>query len=293
MGQAKQKRILGIPKVKEVAVTGDQLAAIKNNLNPQKYENVNDIISDFLKKVNNPQPVKPLISIVTIYDEANEKEWLDGFIDNLPVVENGLIELILCKCIQGEPDEIKTPAIHKNGVKIYYMRCFYDTWNFAEARNAARKSATGEWIISLDTDELLLQHQIGGIMRALKSAPDTLGAIALTVFSHVFDPVSKGMQYLPKTAYRIFRNVPEIYFQSKAHECIDFTLKESGYDAVPSTFMIYHLGYEKRDANNMRQKLQRNYDLLVDERRNTSNPKIKEYAAKFAYDTEKILKQIN
>lgn len=71
MGQAKQKRILGIPKVKEVTVTGDQLTAIKNNLNPQKYENVNDIISDFLKKVNNPQPTKPLISIVTIYYDAN------------------------------------------------------------------------------------------------------------------------------------------------------------------------------------------------------------------------------
>jgi hypothetical protein len=47
---------------------------------------------------------KPLLSIVTIFDTANEKKWLEQFIDRLPSLPEmhlGLIEIVMCKNEQG------------------------------------------------------------------------------------------------------------------------------------------------------------------------------------------------
>lgn len=77
--------------------------------------------------------------------------------------------------------------------------------NFAEARNYAKSKATGDWILSIDADEVL---EKGGVMKIRRAIGKTKG--------NSIDVIIKG----GKTAYffpKIFRNKPEIFWKGKAH----------------------------------------------------------------------------
>ena len=132
------------------------------------------------------------------------------------------------------------------------------TGSFADARNISFEAATGDWIVYLDADEVLVAEDV-----------DRLRAITGRVWREAF--------YLVETNYtgeqgdgaamntvplRIFRNRPRYRFEGRLHEQIAHHLPTYATSRIEHTpIRIEHFGYlgAVRDA---KEKSRRNLDLL-------------------------------
>ena len=271
---------------------------------------INEIISgetptSFLEAVKSGEvqttPVSgkiPTISIVTIFNKANAAEWLEQYMEKLPVLVGhsiGEIEVILCETIHD-------PKAPENGLMpiesceliggMNYKKTSYiynSEFNYADARNAAKYFAEGEWILSLDTDEYLLKEQLPELVDMVHNAPISAGGISVTVFSHI--RVEDKYQRDAQACVRLFRNDRRIVWQSQIHEVVSFSIQRAGYLILDSTITIYHRGYEcKQDG--IRAKLERNKLGLMREILTTNDPAIRAHADDYLSRTVLLLDSI-
>lgn len=243
-----------------------------------RTKQLKDVLSEISNDIEteNANEAKPLLSIVTIYDEANERKWLRKYLSNIPHCETDEVEVILCKTFKGKPDSVSLPEnTVQNGVKITYCAVCYDEWNFSDARNAAKMAATGEWILSLDTDEYIIQNQIERIFTTIQSKPKKVGAVEVSIVSHI--PCTEKKTPEVTRATRLFRNDTAINWQSRIHETVQFSLEEEGFlTDNDSTITLMHEGYEISDSE-MIKKLERNLDLIMNEYAFTKKQQIRDY----------------
>lgn len=108
----------------------------------------------------------------------------------------------------------RTPVIAQElGAKVYHFPWQDD---FAVARNEALKYATGEWILVLDADEILVPEVIPSLLRAI-TLPDYL-LINLIRYE-------AGATQSPYSLIsRLFRKHPQLYFSRPYHAIIDDSL---------------------------------------------------------------------
>lgn len=182
-----------------------------------------------------------------------------------------------------ERHELQKSSIHSNS-----------DFNYADARNASKYYAEGEWILSLDTDEYLLKEQLPELVSTVRSAPISVGGILVTLFSHIQD--GEKFHRDAQASVRLFRNDRRIVWQSQIHEIVFFSIQQAGYLIKDSTITIYHRGYEcKRDG--LIGKLERNKEGLMREILTTKNPVIKDHANEYLRRTvlhiDSIIKQAN
>lgn len=217
------------------------------------------------KTVIPPAPKKaPLISIVTIYDDENERKWLDSFIDNLPCLppeQEGEIEVILCKNVRDKHTTEKPfPPIVREGVTIHSCLVYLDEWSFAEARQAARQAAAGKWILSLDTDEMILSKQVSELIKICKEADENVGGFQVRIYS----PIGEENDYTLTQATRLFRNNPEIVWQCSIHETVSLSIQQNGLVSAGSNLVIFHDGYKVSETELLK-KLRRNLKMICGE----------------------------
>jgi tetratricopeptide (TPR) repeat protein len=150
----------------------------------------------------------------------------------------------------------RTPAIARSfGAQVITRQ-----WagSFACARNASLDAATGEWILFLDADELLVQGE-GERLRALTTRSWCEG-FQLSVINHT-GKLGDGTT-VTHSALRMFRNRPEYRFEGRLHEQVAHRLP--GYlpgRVRDSGVRIEHYGY--LDAVRVqRGKSERNLELL-------------------------------
>ncbi len=132
------------------------------------------------------------------------------------------------------------------------------TGSFADARNASFEAATGDWIIYLDADEVLLADDISRL-RALTSRTWS-EAFYLVETSYTGELGDGGA--ITHNALRVFRNRPNYRFEGRLHEQIAHHLPVYATGRVgQSSVRIDHYGYlgAVRDAKD---KSRRNLDLL-------------------------------
>lgn len=258
--------------------------------------------SGFLEAVKSgerqPETKTPTISIVTIFDKKNAAEWLEQYMEKLPVLVGhsvGEIEVILCETIHD-------PKAPENGLMpiesteliggMNYKKTSYiynSEFNYADARNAAKYFAEGEWILSLDTDEYLLKDQLPELVDMVHNAPISAGGISVTVFSHI--RVEDKYQRDAQACVRLFRNDRRIMWQSQIHEVVSFSIQRNGYLILDSTITIYHRGYEcKQDG--IKSKLERNKLGLMREILTTEDPAIRAHADDYLSRTVLLLDSI-
>ncbi len=268
----------------------DAIINASSNYRSSQLKSVLREISSSPDRENN-ETVRPILSIVTIYDDDNERNWMESYLMNLPVCETGEIEVILCKTFKGSSDRAFTLQENtvRNGMKITYCATCYDEWSFADVRNAAKTVARGDWILSLDTDEYIVQNQIGDLLNQISNASETIGAVMVTILSHHFEyrdnPISAFR------AIRLFRNCANIYWQCRVHETIDFSLLQTGHQVGDSTITVFHEGYDIPQEG-LRNKLERNLELLMlDFNRNTTD-KIKHYITEYVKRTVRHLDKL-
>ena len=272
---------------------------------------INDIIggatepetpTSFLEAVKNgemqPSAKQPTISIVTIFDKANAAEWLETYLEKLPCLRGdsiGEIEVILCETIHDAdaPENGLLPVQSceiVNGINYKKTQYIYNSaFNYADARNAAKYWAEGEWILSLDTDEYLLKEQLSELVNMVNSAPISAGGISVTVFSHIRD--GEKWQRDAQAAVRLFRNDRRILWQSQIHEIVSFSIQRAGYLILDSTITIYHRGYECKQEG-IKAKLERNKLGLMREILTTDDPYIRAHADDYLNRTVMLLESI-
>jgi tetratricopeptide (TPR) repeat protein len=132
------------------------------------------------------------------------------------------------------------------------------TGSFADARNASLEAATGDWLMYLDADEVLVREDAPRL-RAL-TGRTWREAFYLSETNYTGDQEGGGA--VNHNALRIFRNRPEYRFRGRLHEQIADRLPGYLPERLESTgIRVEHYGYlgVVRDA---RGKSQRNIELL-------------------------------
>lgn len=227
---------------------------------------------------HNPQPQaatvkKPLLSIVTIYDEINESKWMYDFLENLPRCEKGKVELILCKTVRDNlTQEMPKPPETRNGIQIHHSIVYYPEWSFSDARNAAKGAASGDWILSLDTDEQIIQNQFDKLLSLIENADSETGAFILKIYSQI----GATNEYTIGNVNRVFRNDERINYKCAIHESVMFTVLDLGMKSIDCNVTIFHAGYDV-DLDALKKKLHRNLNLICREYARYNQSNIKDY----------------
>ncbi len=132
------------------------------------------------------------------------------------------------------------------------------TGSFSEARNVSFEAATGDWVMYLDADEVLVAEDVAQL-RAL-TGRTWREAFYLVETSYTGELGDGGA--MVNNALRVFRNRPEYRFKDRLHEQIAHTLPTDIPGRVEQTpVRVTHYGYlgSVRDA---KEKSQRNVELL-------------------------------
>lgn len=126
------------------------------------------------------------------------------------------------------------------------------TWSndFAAARNASLRYATGDWVLVLDADETL-QPEAAQYLRQLNQG-QSLGDTPVTeVLALNLLRLEIGSPQAPYTLItRVFRNLPEIIFHRPYHETVDDSIlalqqQEPRWQVITLTDVaLHHTGYD-------------------------------------------------
>ncbi len=136
------------------------------------------------------------------------------------------------------------------------------TGSFSEARNVSFDAATGDWLMFLDADEVLVEEDVERL-RALRGKT-WREAFYLSEISWTGE-LGDGTA-ATHTALRVFRARPEYRFSGNLHEQIAETLPLHLPERIEATdIRVEHFGYlgAVRDA---KEKSRRNIELLLEQR---------------------------
>lgn len=132
------------------------------------------------------------------------------------------------------------------------------TGSFAEARNASFEAASGDWILYLDADEVLLAED-APLLRELTGR--TWREAFYLVETHHTGELGDGTA-VTHNALRIFRNRPEYRFEGRIHEQIAHRLPAGQPERIePTGIRVDHYGY-LGVVRDRREKSRRNIELL-------------------------------
>lgn len=168
----------------------------------------------------------------------------------------------------------RTPEIAKElGAKVY---SFEWTDDFSAARNESLKHATCDWILWLDADDYIDEHNIEKFKELKKRLPPNKDE---TYFFLIESKIAEGDEanwYWFQL--RMFPNFPDMRFEGKIHEQIIFAAERRKLKQVYTQIKITHLGY--LDQKKIEEKMKRNLRLLEQEEREKPNEfYIKRYIA--------------
>ena len=133
------------------------------------------------------------------------------------------------------------------------------TGSFAEARNVSFDAASGDWLMYLDADEVLVAEDLEKL-RALTG--HTWREAFYLVETNFTGDLTDGTA-VTHNAMRIFRNRPEYRFEGRLHEQIGMRLPGYLPERLEQTSVrVEHYGYlgAVRDA---KEKSRRNIELLL------------------------------
>jgi tetratricopeptide (TPR) repeat protein len=131
------------------------------------------------------------------------------------------------------------------------------TGSFAEARNASFEAATGDWLIYLDADEVLVAQDVA----ALRQLTGQVWREAFYLMETSFTGDEEDGTGVVHNTLRVFRNRNQYRFEGRLHEQVTGLPHEVPGRVEQTTVRIQHYGYlgSVRDA---KAKSQRNIELL-------------------------------
>ena len=177
-------------------------------------------------------------------------------------------EAMIARCLQAARDAVEEIIVVDTGstdrtveiAESLGARVLHHEWDgdFSAARNVSFEAATGDWVMYLDADEVLVADDVRRL-RAL-AGRTWREAFFLTEINHTGD-LEDGTA-ITHDAMRLFRNRPEYRFEGRIHEqiaqCLPGYLPER---QERTTVRVEHFGYlgAVRDTKD---KSNRNLELL-------------------------------
>jgi len=132
------------------------------------------------------------------------------------------------------------------------------TGSFSDARNASFEAATGDWIMYLDADEVLVADDVDRLRNLTgRTWREAFYLVETSYTGELGDGAA-----ITNNALRVFRNRPQYRFTGRLHEQIAHNLPVYAAGRIEqSSVRIEHYGYlgAVRDA---KEKSRRNLDLL-------------------------------
>ena len=238
---------------------------IGNYQDKQKIKTDNQKLQNFIDYEKNKINPKILFSIVSIILEKewnNEKEK-EKFLSHLPSAQ--FIEKVHIICIPDDKRhsefEIITKEENYKLIKYYHYPNETKPFDFASARNFAKAWATGEWIFSLDFDELICDVWFEEIIKILRhpATKNYLGIRVWNCFSH-YNFLTKHYEGGNGAQTRIFLNIPEIIWTGRLHETVDKCIP--GDKIIETQIQIVHFGYRFNSLSEAMEKYKRNIRAL-------------------------------
>ncbi len=175
------------------------------------------------------------------------------------------------------PDDLVPPVLfdlheYLQDVQIVIEPVGDSIEDFAGARNKALERCTGDWVLWLDTDDMLDKDQMA-IIKGLLKNPGNHTALQDCHFGfqvHNTDSTGKTMDIFSQS--RLFPRLPGIKWaglngcHGYVHETIWESAEAAGLQFVPTNIILKHTGYS--DPEVMKQKQVRNLRLLKKEPEN-------------------------
>lgn len=127
--------------------------------------------------------------------------------------------------------------------------------DFAQARNAGLALASGDWILVMDADEVLMPGS-GELLRAAMQGAHGAYLLDLENLTSGGDDERQSLRLL-----RLFRNHPEIRYQGRVHEQVTSSLERLGLTIGTCQARLLHDGYLP-ETMALRSKHARNLALL-------------------------------
>ena len=142
------------------------------------------------------------------------------------------------------------------------------TGSFSEARNASFDAATGDWIVYLDADEVLVREDAA----KLRDLTGRTWREAFYLMETNFTGDLSDGTAVTHNALRVFRNRPQYRFEGRLHEQISQHLPAGLPERIEQTAIrVEHYGYlgAVRDT---KEKSRRNIELLLAQRAENPRP---------------------
>lgn len=153
------------------------------------------------------------------------------------------------------------------------------TWvdDFAAARNAALRHATGDWVLILDADEVIAPEDHAVVQRAINNW-DMAGYQILTR-NYTFETSMSGWQaslpadsyaksypgWFPSLKVRLFQRQEGILFEGRIHEMVDLSMVRNKANVAALPVIVHH--YSERANVDKRQ-----YYLELSKKKVAENP---------------------
>jgi glycosyltransferase involved in cell wall biosynthesis len=182
-------------------------------------------------------------------------------------------EEMLPRCLAAVKDAVDEMIVVDTGstdrtveiAESFGAKVLHHEWtgDFAEARNVSFEAASGDWVIYLDADEVLVTEDVERL-RELTSR--TWREAFYLVETNFTGDLADG-EALNHNALRVFRNRAEYRFEGRLHEQIANKLPAYNPERLELTSVrIEHYGYlaSVRDA---KEKSRRNIELLEQQMR--------------------------
>jgi glycosyltransferase involved in cell wall biosynthesis len=200
------------------------------------------------KRTRHTRADQPTLSLCMIAkDEA-------GFLRRCLASVKGLADEIVVGDTGSKDGTSKVAA--RAGAKVIDVSWSGD---FSAARNAVLDSATGDWVLVLDCDEVLASQDLSSIRKAISSTGVT--GFRMTTRNYGQSGNRVGWQttqgeyaeektylgWFPTTKVRLFQNQPQIRFEGAIHELVEGSIKRLGGTIRDLATPVHHYGYVEKD----------------------------------------------
>ncbi len=179
----------------------------------------------------------------------DEQEMLPGCLASL---QEAVDEMVI---VDTGSTDATVEIARSFGAKVIFHEW---TGSFAEARNVSLEAASGDWLLCLDADEVLVREDV----RLLRSLTERTWREAFYLSETNYTGELEDGTAVTHNALRLFRNRPEYRYEGRLHEQIANRLPAFLPERMEASGVrIEHYGYlgAVRDS---REKSRRNIELL-------------------------------
>lgn len=174
------------------------------------------------------------------------------FVDEVVVIDSNSVDRTTHCCRQ-----------YKN-VSIYKHEWVHD---YSKMRNFGIGKCTGDWILSIDADEMMDKRSIGMVRSAINSSGPHVMGIALHIIDHenewnCEEDSASLTTYFPSPQIRVFRRAKDIQYEGRAGETVNKSIARIGgsTDVLPAK--IHHFLWRGKGWEHGKMKIKYYNSLL-------------------------------